>query len=324
MSHRLIDGLFGSLLAVLASFPLCDVTEDDLTQNPQFCKLLVILAKHMDRTGLTASLKAELEKAEQNLQSQRRQWLHTEVLHRSLQEMIQDRHVRKTEPPDQSMLHETMEKCLLVAECVRQLDPSDTTNQEPPFVLGLTPQNVKELMPADKDVQRMRQALPKHLEKHLREKCLTLLSYYHESEGLKTVKMSHLSGLLDKEKTRAESLRGTCQENRLLLQRQTQLYISELIKCIQLLQTLILDHRLKIQTDLDGKKLDYLEGKCQLVLQKLNSAGHVHTRLNFCSQKNKARIFFSFQFLINTKNILTHGGSLLKTHFVCLQREAGV
>uniref|UniRef100_A0A3B3BII8 HAUS augmin-like complex, subunit 4 n=2 Tax=Oryzias melastigma TaxID=30732 RepID=A0A3B3BII8_ORYME len=261
---------------VLASFPLCDVTEDDLTQNPQFCKLLVILAKHMDRTGLTASLKAELEKAEQNLQSQRRQWLHTEVLHRSLQEMIQDRHVRKTEPPDQSMLHETMEKCLLVAECVRQLDPSDTTNQEPPFVLGLTPQNVKELMPADKDVQRMRQALPKHLEKHLREKCLTLLSYYQpewesESEGLKTVKMSHLSGLLDKEKTRAESLRGTCQENRLLLQRQTQLYISELIKCIQLLQTLILDHRLKIQTDLDGKKLDYLEGKCQLVLQKLKA-----------------------------------------------------
>lgn len=45
--------------------------------------------------------------------------------------------------------------------------------------------------------------------------------------------------------------------------------VQELIKCIQLLQSLILDHRLRIQTDLDRKKLDYFEGKCELVLQKI-------------------------------------------------------
>uniref|UniRef100_A0A8C7YZN1 HAUS augmin-like complex, subunit 4 n=1 Tax=Oryzias sinensis TaxID=183150 RepID=A0A8C7YZN1_9TELE len=264
---------------VLASFPLCDVTEDDLTQNPRFCKLLVLLAQHMDRTGLTASLKAELEKAEQNLQSQRRRWLRTEVLHRGLQEMIQDHQVRTahvTEPPDQNVFHETMEKCLLVAQCVRQLDPSNATNEEQPSVFGLTPRHVKELMPPDKDVQRMTRALPKQLENHLRQKCLHLLSYYQpecetESEGLKTVKLSHLSALLDKEKARAESLRGTCRENAVLLQRQSQVYLCELMKCIQLLQTLILDHRLKIQTHLDRSKLDYLEGKCELVLQKLKA-----------------------------------------------------
>lgn len=45
--------------------------------------------------------------------------------------------------------------------------------------------------------------------------------------------------------------------------------VQELIKCIQLLQSLILDHRLRIQTDLDRKKLEYFEGKCELVLQKI-------------------------------------------------------
>lgn len=45
--------------------------------------------------------------------------------------------------------------------------------------------------------------------------------------------------------------------------------VQELIKCIQLLQSVILDHRLKTQTDLDRKKLDYFEGKCELVLQKI-------------------------------------------------------
>lgn len=45
--------------------------------------------------------------------------------------------------------------------------------------------------------------------------------------------------------------------------------VQELIKCIQLLQAFILDHRLKTQTNLDRKKLEYFEGKCELVLQKI-------------------------------------------------------
>lgn len=264
---------------VLASFPLCDITEEDLTQNPQFCKLLATLTQHVDRTGLTAPLQAELDKAEQKLQSQRRHWLRSESLHRALQEMIQDHCVRRhhaTVPPDQNMFYETLERCLLVAQCSRQLDPSNTTNQDQPSVLGLSSQQVMDLMPPDKNVQRMKQALPRELEKHLKKKCLSLLSYYQpewesESEGLKNSKLSHLSAQLDKEKKRAENLKETCQENTLLLQRQTQLYLSELIKCIQLLQSLILDHRLKIQTDLDRKKLDYFEGKCGLVLQKIKA-----------------------------------------------------
>ncbi|MED6276317.1 hypothetical protein CHARACLAT_001856 [Characodon lateralis] len=264
---------------VLAFFPLCDVTEEDLTQNPLFSKLLATLTQHVDKTGLTVPLKTELDKAEQKLQSQKRQWLRSESLHRGLQEMIQVHCVRKHNnevPPDQNMFYETMERCLRVTQCVRQLDPSSTTSQDQPLILGLTPQQVTQLLPSEKNVQRMRQALPRQLEKHLKDKCLSLLSYYqpeweNESEGLKTNKLSHLSTLLDKEKKRTELLKEICRENTVLLQRQTQLYLSELIKCIQLLQTLILDRKLKIQTDLDRKKLVYFEGKCELVLQKIKT-----------------------------------------------------
>lgn len=264
---------------VLASFPLCDIAEDDLTQNPQFCKLLATLSQHMDQTGLTVPLKTELDKAEQKLQNQRSHWLRSESLYKGLQEMIQDHCIRKhhaTVPPDQNMFYDTMEKCLLVSQCIRQLDPSSNTNQDQPPVLGLTSQQVMELMPPEKNVKRMKQGLPIELEKHLKKKCLSLLSYYqpeweNESEGLKTIKLSHLRTQLDTEKKRAQSVKETCRENTVLLQRQTQLYLSELIKCIQLLQSLILDHRLRIQTDLDKKKLDYFEGKFELVSQKIKT-----------------------------------------------------
>uniref|UniRef100_A0A8C6ULP7 HAUS augmin-like complex, subunit 4 n=1 Tax=Neogobius melanostomus TaxID=47308 RepID=A0A8C6ULP7_9GOBI len=257
---------------VLASFPLCDLTEEDLSQNPQFCKLLVTLAQHVDSTGLTLSLKTELDKAEQKLQSHRRNWLRSQGLFQALKEMIQEHCVRK----HYSTFYETMEKCLLVVQCVRMLDPSSTTDKEQPNILGLEPQQVLQLMPLEKNVQRMQRGLPKELEKHLKKKCLSLLCYCHpewenDSENLKCTKLSHLAAQVDKDKKRTESLKESILEKTVLLQRQTRLYLSELIKCIKLLQTLILDHRLKIQTDLDKKKLDYFEGKCELVVQKIKS-----------------------------------------------------
>uniref|UniRef100_A0A3P8WA58 HAUS augmin-like complex, subunit 4 n=1 Tax=Cynoglossus semilaevis TaxID=244447 RepID=A0A3P8WA58_CYNSE len=264
---------------VLATFPLCDVTEEDLTRNPQMCKLMATLAQHVDKTGLTMFLKSELDKAEQRLQNHRRQWLCSESLYTGLQEMIQDCCVREhhaTVPPDQKMFCETVKSCLEVAQCVRQLDLSSTTTEDQSSILGLRSEQVLELMPAEKNVQRIKQSLPNELEKHLKKKCFNLLSYYqpeweNESEGLKNSKLSHLSALLEKEKKRTESLNETSKEKTLLLQRQIQLYTSELTKCVQLLQSLVLDHRLKIQTDLDRKKLEYFEGKCELVLQKIKA-----------------------------------------------------
>lgn len=52
----------GLSITVLASFPLCDITEEDLISNPQFCVLLATLTQHLDRTGLTVPLKTELDK----------------------------------------------------------------------------------------------------------------------------------------------------------------------------------------------------------------------------------------------------------------------
>lgn len=111
------------------------------------------------------------------------------------------------------------------------------------------------------NVQSMKSALLRPLEMHLKKKCLNLLSYYqpecgmfdkrscqlsnlllvyqfridhtelfclteNESESLKTNKLLHLSAQLDKEKKEAETLKETCRQNTVFLQRQIQLYLS--------------------------------------------------------------------------------------------------
>ncbi|XP_029943805.1 HAUS augmin-like complex subunit 4 [Salarias fasciatus] len=264
---------------ILASFPLCDLKEEDLTQNPQFCKLLASLRQHIDQNGLTKQLTAELVEAEKKLQHQMCYWLQFESLHRGLEEMIQEHLVKKQHTdvsPDQNTFLETMEKCLLAAQCVKRLDPSSTTHQDQPPLLGLTPEDVKKALPPEEVVRRTKISAAPQLEKHLKGKCLSLLTYYdpeldNKNENAKTMKLSQLPGQLKKDKKRAESLKETCEEKRVVLLRQTHIYISELMKCIELLETFIHHHRMKVQADLDEKQVDYLNNKSMLLHQKLKS-----------------------------------------------------
>ncbi|XP_077445100.1 HAUS augmin-like complex subunit 4 [Stigmatopora argus] len=262
---------------VLASFPLCDMTEEDLRQNPQFCRLLGSLSHHVDKTGLTTSVEKHLEKAKKNLQRQRRFWLQSEGLHRGLQEMIQDHIVRKSHvpvPSNENMFYETMERCLLVAKCAKLLDPSNTTEKDQPPILGLNPTQVMEFMPSENNIEKMKEWLPGALEEHLKKKCFSFLSYYepewdNQSEPLKLSKFFHLSAKLEEDQKMAKALEESTLEKKVFIQRVTQKYLSMMIKCVQILQSFILENHLKIQANLDRKSLDYLEGKCELVLQKI-------------------------------------------------------
>ncbi|XP_062844984.1 HAUS augmin-like complex subunit 4 [Trichomycterus rosablanca] len=264
---------------VLSAFPLCQLTEDDLVQNPLFCKLLATLSQHVDRTGLTLPLRKELEKAEKELRSQKLGWLRLESLYRLLQEMLQEHHFTQhhsTAAPTEDKFFSTLERCLLVARCVRHLDPSSTVGQDQPLILGLSAENVLSQLSPKQDVLQMKQRLPTELQKHLKKKLFNLLAYYqpeweNESEGLKCVKLSKLPGLLESERSRAESLAEKNRENATLLQRQTHSYLSELLECMQLLQTLVLDLRLKVQKDLDRKKIEYFEAKCEIGIQKIRA-----------------------------------------------------
>ncbi|XP_062334475.1 HAUS augmin-like complex subunit 4 isoform X2 [Osmerus eperlanus] len=262
---------------VLASFPLCQMIREDLTQNPRFCKLLAMLSQHVECHGLTLKLEKELEMAERDLQTQRLRWLCSESLHRLLREMVFEHSVRKhlsNVPAEDDMFYETMKHNLLVGQCVRQLDLSDYFKQDSPPLLGLDAQQILDLASTQKDLWKTRQRLSRELEKHLLKKCFSLLSYYHpgdEREGVKNMKLLHLSGQLDGKIKRVVCLKGKSYESAALLQQQTCCYISELFGCIQILQSLILDHRLKAQKEIDKNKIEYFEAKCEIVIQKIRA-----------------------------------------------------
>ncbi|KAK7163873.1 hypothetical protein R3I94_002552 [Phoxinus phoxinus] len=257
---------------VLSAFPLCEMTEEDLIQNPQFCKLLATLSQHVDRTGLTQHPRRDLEKAERELHSQRLSWLRVECVDRVLREIVQENRFSKASQTAEDKFFSTLEQCVTVAQCVNQVDISEHHCG----ILGLTAERVTRQMPPEQDIVQMKQRLPSELLRHLKRKAINILTYYqpqweNESEGLRSVKLSKLPELLDGEQKKVKSLTERNRENATSLQRQTHAYLSELLKCMKILQCLVVDLRLKAQKDLDRRKIEYFEGKCEIGLQKIRA-----------------------------------------------------
>ncbi|XP_016339955.1 HAUS augmin-like complex subunit 4 isoform X2 [Sinocyclocheilus anshuiensis] len=285
MSQR-TDSVFVSSLGkgdtlhqqVLAAFPLCRISEEDLIQNPQFCKLLATLSQHVDRAGLTQHLRRDREKAERELHTQRLCWLRVESVNRVLREIVQENRFSKASSAltAEDKFCSTLEQCLMVAQCVKQMDVSSDSSEDHSGVLGLTAERVQRQMPPEQELVEMKQRLSSELLQHLKKKAVSILKYYqpeweNESEGLRSVKLSKLPELLDAEQKRAKSLTEKNRENETLLQRQTHAQLSELLKCMNILQRLVLDLRLKAQKDLDRKKIEYFQAKCETGLQKIRA-----------------------------------------------------
>ncbi|XP_062391642.1 HAUS augmin-like complex subunit 4 [Sardina pilchardus] len=257
----------------LKAFPSSDLTEDDLIQNPQFCKLLAKLSTHVDNSGLTETIRKELEKAEEELQAETRKWMRPMIIHQLLEEMVQEYIVgkhRSTATPGNDKFYTTLEQCLLAAKCDVQLGLSEG----PSSVLEISADHLERVMPSEQDIQDMKERLPKELEKHLKRKAFSILTYIQpesekDSDGLKLEKFNHLPELLKEEIDRTEHLRDENAEMAFKLTRETHSYLNDLLEHMKLLQTLLLENRLKVQTKLDRKKLEYLEAKCQLGVQKI-------------------------------------------------------
>ncbi|XP_005997088.1 HAUS augmin-like complex subunit 4 [Latimeria chalumnae] len=256
---------------------LCQPSEDDLSQHPGFADLLLRLRQHVDETGLSTSLRKELEQADRELKLQRVGWLRSELLHRLIQELLQEYHAQKWEtPPEDATFYETLEQCLLVAECTKSLDPSKTTTQDAPPLLGLEIQHLMSLAPESESIRQMKEQLPGELEQRLKRKCFSVLSYYKpeceaDSRELKTAKSCQLAELLEEENRRLQAEREGIRAQARLLQEQRVIYLAILTRCLGLLQRLLMDFRLKTQSDLDRKTVEYLEVKCNTILLQIRT-----------------------------------------------------
>ncbi|KAG2469684.1 HAUS4 protein, partial [Polypterus senegalus] len=161
-----------------------------------FARLLSTLSQQLDETGLSVQVKKELQKAEREIHLHKMTWLRSESLFRLVQELLQEYHLKKQDvqiSEEDKKFYETLEQCLLVTQCSRELDPSSTTARDKPSLLGLSKENVLSLLPPEK----------------------------------------------------------------------------KLLACLNILQTLILVHRLQTQNELDRKKTQYLEAKCQIMILKI-------------------------------------------------------
>uniref|UniRef100_A0A2K6PJK6 HAUS augmin-like complex subunit 4 n=1 Tax=Rhinopithecus roxellana TaxID=61622 RepID=A0A2K6PJK6_RHIRO len=74
--------------------PPCNLSKEDLLQNPYFSKLLLTLSQHVDESGLSLTLAKEQAQAWKEVQLHKTTWLRSEILHGVLQELLVDYYVK--------------------------------------------------------------------------------------------------------------------------------------------------------------------------------------------------------------------------------------
>ncbi|XP_072480700.1 HAUS augmin-like complex subunit 4 isoform X2 [Notamacropus eugenii] len=255
--------------------PPCNLTEEDLLQNPHFSKLLLSVSQYMDESGLSTTLAEEQAEAWKEVRLQKTAWLRSEILQRLIQEMLVNYYVKTQDTnltPEDKKFHESLEQRLLVTELTRLLDPNQ--KKEMPPLLGLEKSDLLELMPPSEDFLRMRECLQPKIEEELKKKCFALLCYHDpssdsDSETLKAAKVWQLANVLTSEKQENQNAKKQQKEQTVLLEKQSSIYSQVLLRCLSLLQKLLQEHRLKTQSELDQINAQYLEIKCSAMILKL-------------------------------------------------------
>uniref|UniRef100_A0A8D0DL11 HAUS augmin like complex subunit 4 n=1 Tax=Salvator merianae TaxID=96440 RepID=A0A8D0DL11_SALMN len=255
-----------------SQLPPCSLTDEDLATHPGLASLLTVLSKHMDSTGLSVSLAHQMEEAKKELQLRRANWLKWEILHRLLQEALREL-IAGPAPQDRKFL-EVLEQQLLVGELKRMLDLSSSAQGPQPSILGLKSSDVLELLPSKQELEHMQKLLPLELEKRLKSKCLSLLSYYcPESDGsgetVRSAMLGTLAGSLSAEKQHLREAHTRHQELVGLLEQQKAAYPQALLRCLSILKQLAREHRLGTQSELDHLNTQYLEMKCNAMFLKI-------------------------------------------------------
>lgn len=255
-----------------SSLPPSSLTDEDLAAYPGLASLLMCLTKHMDSSGLSIGLVQQMEEAKKELHLHRANWLKWETLHRLLQESLREL-ATELAPEDRKFL-EILEQQLLAAEMRQILDGGSSLQGTQSSLLGLVPSDLVELLPSNQELEQIRKHLPGELEKHLKPKCLSLLSYYQpESDGAgeraRVAMLGTLAERLAVEKQRLQEANTRNQELVRLLEQQKAAYPQALLRCIALLKRLAQEHRLGNQSGLDRDNTKYLETKCEAMFLKL-------------------------------------------------------
>ncbi|XP_059952459.1 HAUS augmin-like complex subunit 4 isoform X4 [Mesoplodon densirostris] len=210
--------------------PPCNLSEEDLLQNPHFSKLLLSLSQHMDESGLSLTLAKEQAQAWKEVRLHKTTWLRSEILQRVIQELLVDYYV-KTQ------------------------DRNLTSEDKKDFVW----MRARLLLEVEEQLKK----------KCFTLLCYHNPSSDSDTETLKAAKVWNLAEVLVGEKQQCQDAKTQQKEQMVLLEKKSATYSQVLLRCLALLQRLLQDHRLKTQSELDRINAQYLEVKCSAMILKL-------------------------------------------------------
>lgn len=253
-----------------------ELTDEDLQQNPEFSKLLSLLAQNISSDGTSNQLEKDLQQAEEELKHEKHSWLMQKTLYREVEELLMDYEIKSQEcslSSEDKQFQTALQECLTMAEIGDYLD----CNPEPgsnATLLGLTKEEIQRQNPYHKHLPYLQQKLLPDIEERLRIKCERLVTYHDpgngtESNRLAFAKASQLPAVIDSECHQLKQMKSKLEKEKYIKDKQFWLYYQTLLDSLSLLEKLICQYRLQNQTENDTITTEWLVSKCDGLCLKI-------------------------------------------------------
>uniref|UniRef100_A0A8C4Q3H0 HAUS augmin like complex subunit 4 n=1 Tax=Eptatretus burgeri TaxID=7764 RepID=A0A8C4Q3H0_EPTBU len=245
-----------------------------LDENTQFAHLLLTLRQFMDCNGLSSNVECELQQAKKKMMSVKQNFIEKQLLYQEMKEMAsstfllnQERHLSSAED---EWVYSKLEQCQVGAETFQRLQSSAATTCQC--------QSSHELSTKDfikvEDHKRLKEWLLPKLQEHLDNKCL-LLSHYFNPDSAEEAKSKHsiqkawkLSDVLLEQKAPLLQERKSLQF--VLLQQKLQnIYLKSLLNSLAILDKMVAQCQLQIQSQADVVHVHFLQAKCRATCYKI-------------------------------------------------------
>ncbi|XP_043210850.1 uncharacterized protein LOC122375499 [Amphibalanus amphitrite] len=252
------------------SFPFLAIRKEDARDTPELTQLLLTLANHVDETGTSRSVAAELRSERARLAEQMRSWHESRLLHTLLEELAVRPAAAETAADDQ--LREAVAEGLSLAELADALPLSPPAadgapSEDEPTLLGLTPDQLAPSAECRQTLARLPRALDRQLSRLGRRCAAAVCADDKDSEDVtgRLVRLpSELEELQQLRDTTSRQLADVLERRDTQILRQSQLMARQL----EMLLNLINKHKLEHKVELERKTIDHLTSSIQGMLLK--------------------------------------------------------
>ncbi|KAK0062723.1 HAUS augmin-like complex subunit 4 [Biomphalaria pfeifferi] len=251
------------------------MTDDELTNYPQFSSLLSCLQDRLAPDGSSLKMKSALDEVQHSLSQARLKWLMSHTVYLELYELLASYEIRSHEgtlTSDEKQIQMCLTKTLSYNEIGDYLHFHPGVNSKS-TLFGLTQMDIDQHNPAKHLLNDLQKIIIPMIEDKIQKKCEDVYNFYEPvkaaQQGSASTKFLTLPDLVEHKLLSLQQEKETLKKDRVAREQHFWTYYQKLLECLSVIETIVKEYKLTCQAQTDDVTVEWLETRSEALRLKV-------------------------------------------------------